>query len=335
MIDESTPFRWTGRDDTDEAGDTRRWHHIVHPGPSVVTEGPPATALLGFACDAGVRRNHGRPGAAEGPIALRRALTNIPVHGEERIDDLGDVTCTGDHLEHAQNEFAHRAELALRGGSMVLGLGGGHAIAWAMYQAIHAALPERSRLLVVNLDAHLDVRDAPRPTSGTPFLQILQHAEASGRRVHYHASGVSLYANTCALFERAQLLSTSRTLDEQLQRASHVDAETDRLIRLCRAHDAVYLTVCLDVLPEHVAPGVSAPSPLGVPLAHIERLMEGVLSTGRVIAADIAEFAPRYDPDGRTGRVAARLAARIARGVAGVGRNGRMCAPLATFGTSR
>jgi arginase family enzyme len=34
-----------------------------------------------------------------------------------------------------------------------------------------------------------------------------------------------------------------------------------------------YPTVCLDVLPGAQAPGVSAPAPLGVPLAHVEALI--------------------------------------------------------------
>jgi formiminoglutamase len=176
-------------------------------------------------------------------------------------------------------------------------------------------LPEGARLLVVNLDAHLDLREAARANSGTPFLQILRHAEAHGRRVRYHASGVSRFANTRALFERARAAGASCTLDEQLQRAAHVDAEADRLSRLARAHDAVYLTVCLDVLPAGVAPGVSAPAALGVPLAYVEMLVERLLATGRVVAGDVAEYAPRHDVDGRTARVGARLAARLATGV--------------------
>jgi formiminoglutamase len=75
----------------------------------------------------------------------------------------------------------------------------------------------------------------------------------------------------------------------------------------------VYLTVCLDVLPGAQAPGVSAPAPLGVPLAQVERLIDQVLASGRLVAADIAELNPALDRDGLTARVAARLAARIAR----------------------
>lgn len=35
---------------------------------------------MGFACDEGVKRNAGRPGAAGGPDALRKALANMASH---------------------------------------------------------------------------------------------------------------------------------------------------------------------------------------------------------------------------------------------------------------
>jgi formiminoglutamase len=62
-----------------------------------------------------------------------------------------------------------------------------------------------------------------------------------------------------------------------------------------------------------VAPGVSAPASLGVPLHIVEQLVEQVMQSRKVLAADLAELNPTYDEAGRTARAAARLAARIAR----------------------
>jgi formiminoglutamase len=102
-------------------------------------------------------------------------------------------------------------------------------------------------------------------------------------------------------------------LDDSLQDANGLrDAQQALATDLARS-EAVYLTVCLDVLPGAQAPGVSAPAPLGVPLAQVERLIDQVLASGRLVAADIAELNPALDRDGLTARVAARLAARIAR----------------------
>jgi len=51
-----------------------------------------------------------------------------------------------------------------------------------------------------------------------------------------------------------------------------------------------------------------------VPLSHVERLVDLVTGSGKLIAADIAEFNPNHDRDGMTARVAARIVARIVRG---------------------
>src|SRR5439155_26793165 len=66
--------------------------------------------LVGFPTDEGVRRNGGRPGAAEGPDALRRVLWTLTPdaerHGDftsllRRTADLGNLAVAGD-LEEDQ-----------------------------------------------------------------------------------------------------------------------------------------------------------------------------------------------------------------------------------------
>ncbi len=82
---------------------------------------------------------------------------------------------------------------------------------------------------------------------------------------------------------------------------------------------AIYLTVCLDVLPPAVAPGVSAPSGLGIALHRAISLLRETLRlcghrtpASKLLLADVAEFNPRHDPDGRTARTAARLVYELA-----------------------
>lgn len=311
---------WTGRIDAAEGERGRRWHQVVQPADRADRAG---VALLGFACDAGVRRNHGRPGAAEGPRALRRTLANLAWHGsgEARLYDAGDVECEGDALERAQAEYARRVAGLLRAGHLPLGLGGGHEIAWGAYQGIAQALgggPDLETLGILNFDAHLDLRRPERPdhgTSGTPFLQIAEARAAAGLEFRYLCVGASEASNTPALFERAAGLGAEIVMD--------LDAgspETEQRVRRFIEHSsAVYLTFCLDVLPCSVAPGVSAPSGLGVDLHRAVGLLRSALGAcrspggrGRLLMADIAEFNPALDPDGRTSRTAARLAYEFA-----------------------
>jgi formiminoglutamase len=270
-----------------------------------------------------VSRNHGRPGAAEGPIALRRALANLAWHGgdDARLYDAGDVHCSGDALEEAQSGYADRLASLLRDGHFAIGLGGGHEIAWAAYQGIERALrddPRLERLGILNFDAHLDLRRPEtdgRSTSGTPFLQIAAARAARGLEFRYLCMGVSEAANTPALFDRARSLGTTIVGDLA---AAQPEAQLT-LQRFIEASSAVYLTFCLDVLPPAVAPGVSAPAGLGVALHRAMTLLQDALAAcghgrpgSKLLVADIAELNPRYDPDGRTARTAARLVYELA-----------------------
>ena len=310
---------WSGRIDAVDGERGRRWHQVVR---SVATADRPGVALLGFASDAGVIRNHGRPGAADGPRTLRRALANLAWHGgDARLYDAGDVACEADQLEAAQATYAEQLADLLRAGHFPIGLGGGHEIAWAAYAGLERALvgdPRLERLGIVNFDAHLDLRrpEVPgRGTSGTPFLQIAESRAATGRKFRYLCFGASEAANTPALFERARDLGVEIVLD--------VDAGTPaaqvRLQQFIAESSAVYLTFCLDVLPPAVAPGVSAPSGLGVALHRAVTLLRESLAhcghrspASKLLLTDVAEFNPRFDPDGRTARTAARLVYELA-----------------------
>lgn len=305
--------RWRGRDDTEEIGDARRWHHVMRPFDASVGGG---AVLVGFPCDEGVKRNGGRVGAADGPAALRAALSNLPYLDEPPLSDAGDVCGPADSLEAAQTKLGETVARVLKQGALPLALGGGHEIAWGTFQGI-AAAQKQARLLIVNLDAHFDLREAKQPNSGTPFRQIHDWCAASSRPFDYRVLGISRYANTRALFDRAKDLGVRYWLDEALQTESALAAAEAALSAELANFEAAYLTVCLDVLPAAVAPGVSAPGVLGVPLSHVERLIDLVTGTGKLVAADIAEFNPQYDRDGITARVAARLVARIVRGAGG------------------
>jgi len=311
---------WSGRIDAADGERGRRWHQVVRP---VATADRPGVTLLGFASDAGVIRNHGRSGAAEGPRMLRRALANLAWHGGDtaRLYDAGDVACDGDQLEDAQATYAERLADLLRAGHFPIGLGGGHEIAWAAYPGLQRALPgdpRLERLGIVNFDAHLDLRRPEIPgrgTSGTPFLQIAESRAATGRGFRYLCFGASEAANTPALFDRARDLGAEVVLDVDAGSA----AAQARLQRFIAESSAVYLTFCLDVLPPAVAPGVSAPSGLGVALHRAVALLRDVVDhcghrhpASKLLLADVAEFNPRFDPDGRTARTAARLVYELA-----------------------
>lgn len=307
--------RWQGRVDDAEGEHGKRWHQIVRPLEQATETG--GVALLGFACDAGVARNHGRTGAREGPAALRAILGNMPVRRCKSIADAGDVVCVpdgvDDGLEGAQQELSTAIADLLSHGKLPVALGGGHEMAFGSFAGLARHLAEREktpRIGIINLDAHFDLRLAERATSGTPFRQIADACRSVGWPFHYCVLGISDFGNTEALFERARALGVRWMLDEEMH-VANLDKVQATLSAFLAQVDHVYFTVCLDVLPAAVAPGVSAPAARGVPLEVVEPVIDIIAASGKLRLADMAELNPGFDIDQRTARVAARLLARI------------------------
>jgi formiminoglutamase len=302
---------WTGRNDTGEQGDTRRMFHIVREG--AADYAPGESVLLGFASDAGVRRNHGRPGARLAPAAIRRMLAGLPAHDLDVFRDAGDIVCEGDELEQAQARLAQEVARVLDAGALPVTLGGGHEVAWGSFQGLAAHLAgarHKPEILIVNLDAHFDLRTSRPGSSGTPFDQILEYSREHGLPVRYACFGVSPVGNTRALFEHARELGVAYVEDTAMQER-HLDERLCELDDLLETADLAYLTIDLDVLPASVAPGVSAPAALGVPLSVVEAFVRAVKASGKLRLADMAEMNPEYDVDNHTARAAARLAWRL------------------------
>ena len=303
---------WSGRVDLPEGPATRRWHQWVR---EPAAGAAPGVAVLGFASDEGVRRNGGRTGAAEGPAALRAMLSNLPLLDDTPLYDAGTVDVTDGDLEGAQQRYAETLAALLDAGHLPVGLGGGHEIAFATYQGLARHLGERRpRVAIVNIDAHFDLRRQDRGSSGTPFLQAIQHARALGLPLDYCVYGISASANTRVLFDTAAELGVHYVRDDELGPLELPARIAGLQAKLAHA-DVVYLTICLDALPPATAPGVSAPSARGVPLEVVEPLLDAIAATGKVKAMDVAELSPPHDRDHATARVAARLVHRATHAV--------------------
>ncbi|ACD18789.1 formimidoylglutamase [Paraburkholderia phytofirmans] len=310
---------WAGRSDDGEPGDTRRVFNQIVPFDGSLRAHGDTTVVVGFGSDEGVRRNQGRTGAAHAPKELRRALAGLPAKNSmAMLADAGDVACDDGDLEGAQAELANVISEVLASGGRPLVFGGGHEVAWATYcglvlhqhrrEADESATPRK--LLIINFDAHFDLRQKRPANSGTPFDQIAN--DCAERRVpfNYVCFGISDLGNTASLFVHAQRLGVRYALDVDMQE-TQLPLRLQELDLMLDEADDVYLTIDLDVLPAATAPGVSAPAALGVPLFVVEEMVRRVRGSGKLRAADIAEYNPSLDQDRRTARAAARLAYRL------------------------
>lgn len=267
---------------------------------------PPAgaVALVGFPHDLGVRLNGGRRGADQGPTAIRSALGRygseaLSVPGLPSVVDVGDVVpaATLDETHHRVTEVV----LALlSAGCLPVGLGGGHDLTYPQVRALARALEEGgsgegSPFTGIYLDAHLDVRE--RPGSGMSFRRILEELDP----VALHVRGLDPMVNS------AEHLAWFRSRGGETEGFGPGDPWPS---------GQLFVSLDLDVLDQAFAPGVSAPNPVGWSPAQVEAWVHRAGSEPGTRLFDLMELSPRWDPEGRTARLAARLLLAFLRGVA-------------------
>lgn len=313
------PVTWTGRIDGTEE-ETLRWHQQIIPvnvlgGEKfpVLKPGQQGIVFLGFASDEGVKRNKGRVGAADGPVALRAACANFPVHFNNLVlVDAGDVVCYEGALEPAHELLCGVVLAIKKAGYLPVLLGGGHEITYghaqALYAHLHMNMPS-AKLGLINFDAHFDLRipGVEGSTSGTGFYQLAEYAKELEKPFHYLALGIQTNSNTQQLFRIAGELD-----------AQYVDADAfhlqDRALlqaaisQFIKEVDQIYLTIDLDVFAAAFAPGVSATAYNGIrPDGLFLECYRTILQSGKLAGLDIAELNPGFDVDNRTAKLGAAM----------------------------
>ncbi len=301
---------WQGRNDSNAP--TRLHEAIIFNDIDKISKWPFANkhvGFLGFSSDEGVRRNLGNIGAVEGPDALRRALANLPIPQQAMIfSDFGTVCCQNDALEEAQSELAEIVKKMIGKDILPILLGGGHEIAWANYQGISAACPDK-KITVINFDAHLDLRPLlldDKGSSGTSFTQISKFCAEHSKPFDYICLGIQEMSNTSLLFETAENLKVKILLADEFHLGG-IEPALEFLDEVLLHSEVIHLTICLDVFASAFAPGVSAPQSLGLMPWQVIPLLHRLASSGKVISLDIAELCPPRDIDGRTAHLAAAL----------------------------
>lgn len=283
-FDAAAPMRVPGGDPMDDLVGNR-----------FVDEGPTDVALFGLPFDGAVI---GRKGARLGPAAIRAQLRKLKSEGPARWLDLGDARMPDDVV--AAGEVARQAmKAAIATGGFPVALGGDHSLTYGLVRGAVDALGEVS---VLNLDAHLDVRVATPPNSGTSFRRLVEDKVVDPRRIV--EVGIRPFANS------PKYLSWARTSGIRVVEAEQIATWEDALRAL---PDPLYVSLDIDVLDETAAPGVSAPTPGGLTTTQLFAIMRA-LQRRRVVAMDVVETCPPLDVDDRTARAGAVAVLTLAAG---------------------
>ncbi|WP_425235728.1 formimidoylglutamase [Ulvibacterium sp.] len=310
----TNPEIWTGR----KSGKNLYLHEIVKcmDLDSIVPDTTSKTiAILGYACDEGVRRNQGRIGAAQGPDAIRKQLGKMPNHlnPDTKLLDIGSISCADEDMEESQDLLSIKVSQLLKNSIFPVLLGGGHDMAYGHFQGIKKFLNGNKSIGIINFDAHFDLRNNGNGNnSGTPFYQIAQDCKADGTSFNYLCFGIRKDANDKVLFQTANKLDVGYIENARfhLRYWKSVERELQTFIGKV---DALYVTIDLDGFSSAYAPGVSAASPMGFSPDIVLECLKVILLSRKLISVDIAEMNPRYDVDNCTAKLAASLIHYVTR----------------------
>lgn len=303
---------WKGRIDDPNDLDSFRWHQLIkfidlNKFKDVAKK--KSYCFIGFECNEGVLRNHGRPGAAKAPDYLRKEMGNLAWDKDLNIElyDAGNIFCSDNDLESAQDHLAAAIKKIYTLNMFPIVLGGGHDVAFGNFKGIKKQIVQTNKNIgIINFDAHFDLRPVQngKGSSGTMFLQIANLCKEENRAFNYYCLGIQTYANTKRLFETAKELNVRYELAKNI-RENNLSQIKDNLNTFIAQNDYIYMTVCTDVFSAAYAPGVSAPQPFGLLPEITLDLIKHVAASGKLISFDIAEIAPRFDEDKRTAKLGA------------------------------
>lgn len=259
-----------------------------------------AIALLGVPWDAS---SSWRRGAARAPAAIRaeweqaRDYSNLFTESGANLGakgvfrDAGDVAVS----DPAPTRDAITAAVAgvIEAGDRPLVLGGDHSITWPVLRALHQA---HGPIDVLHLDAHPDLYPefgGDRYSHACPFARGLEDG----------------------FIARLVQIGLRSNSPPQREVAARFEVEQHPMTDWGRPHGLffdrpLYISCDLDALDPAFAPGVSHPEPGGLSVRELITVLQR--THGRVVGADLVEYNPEADLDGRTAWAAVKLVKELA-----------------------
>lgn len=240
-----------------------------------------------------------RPGARLGPRQIRQVSQVLEEYSPYLERDLrdyayydaGDLILPPGNVRESIQRIALAVESLLSQGKFPLLLGGEHLIS---LPAIEAVARFYGELVVIHLDAHLDLRDE---YAG----EKLSHATVM-RRVAEIIGGQNIYQLGVRSGSREEFAyaweHTNLFFNEVLSPLKKITGELQ--------NKPVYVTIDIDVLDPAYAPGTGTPEPGGCSPQEIIQALH-YLRHFRVTGMDIVEVSPFSDPSERTAVLAAKL----------------------------
>ena len=247
------------------------------------------------------------------PKAIRTALSRYSTFAgskeidlrELKITDLGDIT--GADSATGKKVIAKKVSGLLDKYELLIALGGDNSIT---YTVANGLFPDLSKVGLITLDAHHDLRDGN--SNGSPVWRLIQ-AGLAGKNIAQ--IGISDFANSKEYSDRAKEYGITVITRDQMRNKSMQDVMKIAFNSLNRSIEDIYVDIDVDVADRSVAPACPASVPGGISADELRQAAFLLGKNYKVKAIDITEVDPKRDTkDERTVRLAALLVLEIAAG---------------------
>lgn len=229
-----------------------------------------------------------RKGAQKGPAAILEASANMEFFDEELniethkngIHTLPPINISNLSVDNVIEEVYKSVKDVMSAEKLPVLLGGEHSVTIG---AVRAAKEAAGDIMVLQLDAHYDLRDEYRGSKNN-------HA-CVARRIQETAPLVQLGVRSLSKEEK-DFLSGGNNVAKTI---SAYDMLTDQLWdrRMLEAlKDKVYITIDLDVLDPSVMPAVGTPEPGGLSWYVLLDILKTVAQNKEIVGFDVVELAP-------------------------------------------
>lgn len=271
---------------------------------------PDDFVILGYPDDEGIKLNNGRVGAKEAPDQIRKTFYKLTPgllsKTETVVKDVGNIT--GGTISGRHSLAQDTVSTLLASNARVITLGGGHDYGYPDGAAFLAGCSSMGaeRPLIINFDAHLDVRPfTSDPHSGTPFYRLLNDV----MKFDFLEIGIQSHCNSQEHLNWAREKGAKVLFwDEILFSGDDVAVSVLKFLEhhIMKRRDA-FISVDIDGFSSNYAMGCSAPGPQGFDPASFFRIFRVLCDRLNVRLLGIYEVSPPLDFDNLTSKLAAQI----------------------------
>ncbi len=228
-----------------------------------------------------------KTGCRNGPSAIMAASHHVEYYDDELAREYHEVgIATLDPLEtNASGPEAMHADIfraakrVVDDGKFLIGVGGEHSITSGLVRAV---MSQHKKLSVLQIDAHLDLRDKYQESKFSHACAMRRVLELGANVVPVGIRSVSLEEHTFAKRNKIKPISARECMFEE-----------DSLNRMMdQLGDTVYVTIDIDGFDPSLAPGTGTPEPGGLDWYQITGILQLVAAEKKIVAADIVEVSP-------------------------------------------